>query len=108
MQVLGRSLHRLGIGAPSYPLVVAGVVLCAWRLANSGPLLDSSEGRHYDAGDHGRLRPGAEPRALAALVRHGAAMCRLREAPSSRGERGLAPPPPPPGGPATGPIVHPP
>ena len=62
VQVLGRSLHRLGTSAPSYPLVIAGVVLCAWRPADSGPLLHSSEGLNYDAGDYGRLRPGAEPR----------------------------------------------
>ena len=62
VQMLGRSVHRLGTSAPSYPLVVAGVVPCTWRPADSGPPLDSSEGWHYDAGDHGRLRPGAEPR----------------------------------------------
>ena len=61
MQVLGHSLHRLGASAPSYPLVVAGMVLCAWRPADSGPLLDNPAGWHCDAGDHGRLHPGDEP-----------------------------------------------
>ena len=57
VQVPGRSLRRFGASAPSFPLVVASVVLCARRPADSGPLLDSLAGWHYHAGDHGRLQP---------------------------------------------------
>ena len=61
VQVLGRSVHRLGTSAPSFPLVVAHVVLCAWRLTDCGPLRDIPGGWSYDAREHGRLRPRGDP-----------------------------------------------
>ena len=106
VQVLGRSLHRLSTSAPSYALVVAGVVLCAWRRTDSCPLLDSSEGWHYDAGDHGRLRPGAEARGAQrppyAMGLQCSSCGRLRAAGVCEASA------PPPGGPAAGPVLHPP
>ena len=61
VQMLRRSLRRLSARHPSFPQVVAGVVLCGWRPTDSGPLLDSLAGWHYDAGDHGRLHRGRKP-----------------------------------------------
>ena len=59
VHVLGRSTHR------SFPMViVACLVLCARRPANSSALLNNLAGWRYDAGDHGRLSPGGEPLAL--------------------------------------------
>ena len=59
--------HRValahGTSAPSFPLVVAQVVLCAWRPTESGPLQDSPTGWSCDTGDHGRLRAGGDPQA---------------------------------------------
>ena len=51
--------HKWANRAPLPPMV-ANVVLCAWRLADLGPLLDSPAAWHYDAADHGRLHPGDE------------------------------------------------
>ena len=61
VQVLGCCLRSLGASIPSYPLVVASVVFCTWRPGDSGPLLDSAAGWHYDAGDHRCLHSGDEP-----------------------------------------------
>ena len=101
VQVPGRSLHRLSTSAPSYLLVVAGVVPCARRPTDSGPLLESSEGWHYDAGDHGRLRPSAEPRGPQqppyAIELQCSSCGRLRAAGVCE-----ASPPPPPGAPWPG------
>ena len=84
--------------------MVAHDVLCAWRPIDSGPLHDSPTGWSYDAGDHGRLRPGGGPPAPPApLVRQGTSVLRLREAPRGRDERGLQPAPK---GPATGDVLY--
>ena len=101
--VLGRSTNRLGTNAPSFPLVVARVVLYAWRPADSGPLLDSPAGWCYDAGDHGPLSPGGEPSPPATLMCRWASVSQLREAPRGRGERGLCPAT---GGPEAGAVLY--
>ena len=107
MQVVGRSLHRLSASAPSYPLVGASVVLCAWRPADSGPLLDILAGWYYDAGDHGRLQPGDEPpsppQASYAVGLQCSSSGRLRAAGVSDASAL-----PPPTGPAAGLVVYPP
>ena len=64
VQVLGRSTRRLGTSVPSFPLVHASMVPCAWRPADSGPVLDSPARWRYDTRDHGRLCPAGKPPAL--------------------------------------------
>ena len=94
VQVLGRSLRRLTASAPSFPLVVACVVLCAWHPADSGPMLDSLAWWHYDAGDYGRLHPEDEPpRPLQSIYAMGLQCSSCRRFRAARVREASAPPP---------------
>ena len=63
VQVLGRSLHRLSASAPSFPLVVAGVVPCAWRPADSALCSTAQQGGTMTPGTTAACDPGTSPRA---------------------------------------------